>query len=280
MGDAIGKVVAPPVPAANGFLNVDLTGASGVYLTLSRNQVDFTTFNLADPSFDAVAFQNFIALGQNGASGAFFKYPDILPDELILPSDQSGVAGMTVAGNVITPRHGAAGYAFAGDSLAFGSLIVNKPFTVTPEYNTVTAKATPNVPVEQDIFYSLEGAVEGGTVTIVSHAVIQFDAVPATEPSTITDSNGIDVCNADNLGYYIEDFPDSGPIRNQKYPTPEALFAAYKAYYDYEPDFAGLLETEADALYWTDSAANAGKYMIGERGAGAFVFTGSCNIPG
>ena len=139
---------------------------------------------MADPSFDAEAFQNFIALGQNQASGAFFKYPDILPVEQVLPSDQSGVAGMTVTGNVITSRHGTEGYEITDDAIEFGSLIVNKPFEITPEYNTLTAKATPNVPVEQDIFYSLDGAVEGGTVTIVSHAVIQFATPIACTPTS------------------------------------------------------------------------------------------------
>ena len=184
MGDTSGKVIAPPVPAANSFLNVDLTGASGVYLTLSRNQVDFTTFNLADPSFDQIGFELFIALGQNQDSGAFFKYPDILPTELILPTDRSGVAGMTLAGNVITPRHGAEGYEFEGESLLLGPVTVNRPFEITPEFNTLTAKATPDVPAEQDIFYSLDGAVEGGTVTIVSHAVIQFATPIACTPTS------------------------------------------------------------------------------------------------
>ena len=259
--------------AANGFMSVDLTGASGVYLTLSRNETDFTTFNLADPSCDAVAFQNFIALGQNGASCAFFKYPDILPDELILPSDQSGVAGMTVAGNIITPRHGVAGYEFVADSLAFGSLIVNKPFEITPEYNTLTAKATPDVPAEQDIFYSLDGAVDGGTVTIVSHAVIQF---ASAAPSTITGLNGVDICNVDNVGYYITDFPDSGPVREQRYPTFEAVGNAYKAAYDFQADFLGLLDTEETSIYWTGEPASIGKYYLGNRGDGVLIYEGAC----
>ncbi len=273
MGYTSGKVVAPPVPAAKGFLEVDLTGASGVYLTLSRNETDFTTFNLADPSFSPPEFGAWIGIGQNQNAGAFFDYPAILGDDALL-SDVQGISGMTLAGNVITPRHGEGGYVYPSDSLAFGYVIVNKPFTIPPEYNTVTAKATPNVPAEQDIFYSLDGAVEGGTVTIVSHAVIQFDAVPAT----ITDSNGIDVCNADNVGYYILDFSESGSGGDQKYPTFEALLEAVKTTNDYEPEFAGLLETEADSIYWTGSASHVGEYMIGERGAGAFVYTGSCNI--
>lgn len=81
------------------------------------------------------------------------------------------------------------------------------------------------------------------------------------------------------MGYYILDFSESGSGGNQKYPTFEALLEAVKTTNDYEPDFAGLLETEADALYWTGSESNVGKYMIGERGAGAFVYTSSCNIP-
>lgn len=167
------EVTAPPEPETRGFMAVDLTGASGVYLTLSRNETDFTTFNLTDPSFSPPEFGAWIGIGQNQNSGAFFDYPAILGDDAVL-SDVQGISGMTLEGNVITPRHGAGGYVYPSDSVAFGDVIVNKPFNITPERNTVTAKATPDVPAGQDIFYSLEGAVDGGTVTIVSHAVIQF----------------------------------------------------------------------------------------------------------
>lgn len=178
------------MPIANGFLNVDLSGAAGVYLTLSRNETDFTTFNLADPSFDVLAFDSFASLGQNGTSFAFVAWPEIMPPEEREISDGTGVCGIALSGSVITPRH-PNGYTPRGITLNrlgvdSGQAVATPPFDVTPEYNTLTAKATPDVPAEQDIFYSLDGAVEGGTVTIVSHAVIQFTPPIACIPTTLS----------------------------------------------------------------------------------------------
>lgn len=164
------------------FLAVDITGASGTYLTLSRDEgVNYTTFNLADPSFEPDEFNRFVSVGSDNASFAFAAFPDALKEEDRLDTDVFGLAGLNTRGRVITPRH-PSGYEPLGiaishnpDALPPYDSVAYPPYNVTEVVNTITAKATTGVPENQDIFYSLEGASEGGTVTVHSYSTIAFN---------------------------------------------------------------------------------------------------------
>lgn len=254
-------------------------GFSFKYLTVGKNGGTAETFDLSLMTSDEQSLlvsQNLYVASGEGVNFAFMDSsasnlpPVVNPDYSVTLA----VSGFDTDG-ILT---------FFGTPYSLLDTVFTLPdgdyevSSVIVEQNTVEIHRTPGMPLADDA-YSYYGGTDDDPlyppIVFTSCAKIVLSAISAGE--NITGSNGVDVCNPDNMGYYIQDFPDSGTVTDQKYPTVEALFAAHKAYYDYEPDFAGLLETEADSIYRTGEPSHMGDYMIGERGAGAFVYTSSCN---
>lgn len=171
------------------FVFVDPTGQSGTYLTISKNDGPFKTFNLADPSFDPLEFRSTVVLGRNRKSAAFGDYPAVLDLEA---SQARGISGMRLGGRLVSPEHpnGLApsetfmlngvfpdefpeGHDSARHYTA-GGFIVDYPFKTRPEKNVLTIKPTEGVAREMDIYYSIPNAVEGGVMRVQSESVIDF----------------------------------------------------------------------------------------------------------
>lgn len=165
------------------YLPIDVTGESGVYITLSRDGVNYTTFDMTDPSFNQLAFQRFAVVGEDDNSFAFVGYPSIIAAEDLLPEDATHglvLCGLTAEGKVITPRH-PDGYAIVNgvildpNNVDNATEISSPPLKINKVNSVIYAKATQGIPKEYDMFYSLNGAVEGGIVKVVSKATISFD---------------------------------------------------------------------------------------------------------
>lgn len=165
------------------YLPLDPTGASGFYITLSRNGSDFRTFNLTDPSFTMDEFLKYAIISDDDTGFAFVGYPAILASEDLLPEDATNglaLAGFIEGDRVATPRHPdgypVRNYIVLSEDYQPGDReIASPPLTYVPYVNKIIVKATPDIPQEYDMFYSLPGAVEGGTVTTVSNTVVPFD---------------------------------------------------------------------------------------------------------
>ena len=165
------------------YLPIDATGESGVYITLSRDGVNYTTFDMTDPSFNQLAFQRFAVVGDDDNSFAFVGYPDIIAPEDLLPEDATHglvLCGLTAEGKVITPRHPAGytltrGIVLDPNNVDNATEVSSPPLKINKVNSTIYAKATPDIPKEYDMFYSLNGAVEGGVVKVISKATISFD---------------------------------------------------------------------------------------------------------
>lgn len=153
------------------YVKVDITGASGIYITLSKNDGPYVTFDLTDPDFDMVEFSNFLVLDGSGDGIAFFDYPGILPIE-----QQAGILGTTLCGLnnqglVVTPTH-ENGYLPPG--FIIGSSTFNAPYTYVNVSTKLTVKHTPRVNSNQDIFYSIPGAVFNQPITMTSAKAISL----------------------------------------------------------------------------------------------------------
>lgn len=151
------------------FTTIDITGNSGVFLTLSKNNGPFTTFNLSDPYFDVEAFQEFVSLNEAKTGFAFMGYPvEMVAEQPIF----KGLSGLRADGKANTASH-VNGY--ATDALYVTDKSVTAPFNIAYENTTLTAKATPDVPAEYDIFYTLSGSDTNELVSIISDVVFMFN---------------------------------------------------------------------------------------------------------
>ena len=186
--DIIGWTLPKPIWGTTGkspekYLPIDVTGGSGVYITLSRDGVNYTTFDMTDPSFNQLAFQRFAVVGDDDNSFAFVAYPDIIAPEDLLPEDATHgllLCGLTAEGKVITPRHPdgytiTLGVALDPNNVDNVTEVSSPPLKINKANSVIYAKATQNIPKEYDMFYSLNGAVEGGVVKVISKATISFD---------------------------------------------------------------------------------------------------------
>ena len=163
------------------FSLVDITGASGVYLTASRDGINFQTINISDPAFDSLEFQSFMSVSQDNTGFAYFAWPDyILPEEM-QEGDSFGISGLNKDGTAISTRYPNGytltkpavlnPYVSAADQLES----VTPPFTIVPAKNVITVKATQGVPAENDIFNTLVGTVPTGIIRVTSDAVVLFN---------------------------------------------------------------------------------------------------------
>lgn len=167
------KPVWGTCPTKPMYFPIDITGASGYYLTISKNNGPYVTFNLADPNMDKVAFTNMIVLGQDNASAAFFDYPGITLETGTDFSKVKGLCGIQLDGKMVTPDHPGGFEVTSGFSLG-ESIVVVPPYNITPERNKLSIKATPGVDKSLDIYYSIPGVTEHGSVSTYSAAVINF----------------------------------------------------------------------------------------------------------
>lgn len=167
------KPVWGTCPTKPMYFPIDITGASGTYLTISKNNGPYVTFNLADPDMDKAAFTNMIVLGQNNASAAFFDFPGITLESGTDFSKVTGLCGIQLDGKVVTPDHPGGFEVTSGFALS-ENIVVVPPYNITPERNKLSIKATPGVDKSLDIYYSIPGVTEHGSVSTYSAAVINF----------------------------------------------------------------------------------------------------------
>lgn len=167
------KPVWGTCPTKPMYFPIDITGASGIYLTISKNNGPYVTFNLADPEMDKTTFTNMIVLGQNNASAAFFDYPGITLESGTDFSKVTGLCGIRLDGKLTTPDHPDGFEITTGFALS-ESIVVLPPYNVSPERNKLSIKATPGVDKSLDIYYSIPGVTEHGSVSTYSAAVINF----------------------------------------------------------------------------------------------------------
>lgn len=177
--DAISWTLPKPTwgytPPKSTFVAVDISGASGVYLTLSKNDGPWTTFNLADPSFDVDAFQKFVIMGKDNSSFAFLDWPAPLNPEDELGEDKTpGIGGLVNPAGMVAPGH-PNGYRFV-DGVYVPPILLNTPISVRNEVNTLRIKQSAGAPAGYDIFFTIPGAVEGGILEVVSTVVFPFTA--------------------------------------------------------------------------------------------------------
>lgn len=157
------------------YLRIDVTGQSGIYLTLSKNGSPFNTYNLTDPDFDLELFKNTLSTGRTPNSAAFFAYPSIMnyttnPD----PSLGSGFSGLNRLGNVVSPLHPDTGFEIV-DGFYANNEAHMPPYNIKKEFNKISFKETPDIPPEYDIFYSIPEAAQGKVISITSNAVIMIE---------------------------------------------------------------------------------------------------------
>ena len=167
------KPVWGTCPTKPMYFPIDITGTSGIYLTISKNNGPYVTFNLADPEMDKATFTNMIVLGQNNASAAFFDYPGITLESGTDFSKVTGLCGIRLDGKLTTPDHPDGFEITTGFALS-ESIVVLPPYNVSPERNKLSIKATPGVDKSLDIYYSIPGVTEHGSVSTYSAAVINF----------------------------------------------------------------------------------------------------------
>lgn len=159
-------------PTGTSFVPIDISGQSGTHLTISKNGGPWVTFNLGDPAFDVVVFQNMVILGQSNTSFAFLDWPSpISPDELRYDRTP-GICGINEFGRLMAPGQ-PDGYELV-DGIYVDPIDIYPPFNVTPEVNTIRIMQTDSAPVGMDLFFTIPGAVAGGIMTVTSVAVINF----------------------------------------------------------------------------------------------------------
>lgn len=160
-------------PLKSTFVAVDISGASGTFLTLSKNDGPWTTFNLADPGFDVAAFQSFVITGKDGSSFAFLDWPAPLKPEDANSSDKTpGIGGLVSPAGMVAPGH-PDGYSFV-DGVYVPPILLNAPVQTRKELNTLRIKQSAGAPAGYDIFFTIPGAVEGGILKVVSTVVFPF----------------------------------------------------------------------------------------------------------
>lgn len=162
--------VAPkPVWGGANFTNVDLTGQSGVYITLSKNSGDWITYNLSDPDFNQNEFLKFVSYNENNTALAFKGYSEN-NDEVL-----TAICGFTKDGFARTP---------ISSEDTIGRLYLDDKQTIVPqvlniESTELTAKPTEGIPRQYDLYYSLTGADATETIVIKSAASVKLeDFVP------------------------------------------------------------------------------------------------------
>lgn len=160
-------------PLKSTFVAVDISGASGTFLTLSKNDGPWTTFNLADPEFDVAAFQSFVITGKDGSSFAFLDWPAPLKPEDANGSDKTpGIGGLVSPAGMVAPGH-PDGYSFV-DGVYVPPILLSAPVQTRKELNTLRIKQSAGAPAGYDIFFTIPGAVEGGILKVVSTVVFPF----------------------------------------------------------------------------------------------------------
>ena len=160
-------------PLKSTFVAVDISGASGTFLTLSKNDGPWTTFNLADPGFDVAAFQSFVITGKDGSSFAFLDWPAPLKPEDANGSDKTpGIGGLVSPAGMVAPGH-PDGYSFV-DGVYVPPILLSTPVQTRKEINTLRIKQSAGAPAGYDIFFTIPGAVEGGILKVVSTVVFPF----------------------------------------------------------------------------------------------------------
>ena len=160
-------------PLKSTFVAVDISGASGTFLTLSKNDGPWTTFNLADPGFDVAAFQSFVITGKDGSSFAFLDWPAPLKPEDASGSDKTpGIGGLVSPAGMVAPGH-PDGYSFV-DGVYVPPIWLSAPVQTRKELNTLRIKQSAGAPAGYDIFFTIPGAVEGGILKVVSTFVFPF----------------------------------------------------------------------------------------------------------
>lgn len=153
------------------YVKVDITGQSGTYITLSKNNGPFVTFNLLSPDFNVEEFNNFLILDESGRNITFLDYPGILPVGEQVGIDGTTLCGLNKDGLVVTPQHK---YGYLMNGLALGPLVIYAPYTYVNKSTRLTVKHTPRVDSTQDIFYSIPGAVFNSPITLISSKSISL----------------------------------------------------------------------------------------------------------
>lgn len=167
-----------PIWGGANFTTVDLTGQSGVYITLSKNGGDWITYNLSDPEFNLIGFQKFISYNESSTGFAFKAYS---------PNNDgvvTAICGFTEDGFARTPN---------SNTDSIGRLYLDDKQTIVPqvlniENTKLVAKPTEGIPREYDLYYSLTGANSSETVVIKSAASVKLeDFVPLPPVETLDD---------------------------------------------------------------------------------------------
>lgn len=169
--------IAPkPIWGGANFTTVDLTGQSGVYITLSKNGGDWVTYNLSDPNFNQNDFLKFVSYNESNTALAFKGYS---------PNNDgvvTAICGFTEDGFARTPN---------SNTDSIGRLYLDDKQTIVPqvlniENTKLVAKPTEGIPREHDLYYSLTGANSSDTVIVKSAASIELeDFVPPPPLGTV-----------------------------------------------------------------------------------------------
>lgn len=162
-----------PLPNVTNFLPIDITGASGVFLTISKNSGPDVTFNIADPTFDFAAFSMFVGSNGNQTGISFLAYPDVKAPNERVAIYPFGIAGIKIDGTVSIPEK-PSGYTPRNSLQLSPTIIVEPPFTLVPEVNTLALKRTPTAPPGYDIYDSVPNSTPGAPIVITSNAYLEI----------------------------------------------------------------------------------------------------------
>lgn len=152
------------------FLAIDLSGASGTYITVSKNGGEYVTYDMTSPSFDQNEFENTFMFGQSTEGLAFLSYPDALVD--YIGSDTTkGILAINESELVVYPPGDENG--FVPENIAVGTAyVLPAPYDLGEQVNTLSVKATPNVDASADIFNTLVNPNNESVISFTSNYVI------------------------------------------------------------------------------------------------------------
>lgn len=163
-----------PIWGGANFTNVDLTGQSGVYLTLRKNGGAWITYNLSDPNFNQNEFLKFVSYNESNTAIAFKGYSANSNETF------TAICGLTKDGFARTP---------VSSTDTIGKLYLDDKQSVVPqvlniESTELIAKPTEGIPREYDLYYSLTGANYSETVIVKSAASVKVEdfIAPGTIP--------------------------------------------------------------------------------------------------